>query len=69
MAFAAVMLGAGLFTYHEYAAAKRTRFAQSVAAVTGVASLPGPEILQDFDTIRQLGRTPPADEELLTLMQ
>ena len=66
---AAVVLGAGLFTYHEHLANERAQLARSVAAVSEVSSLPDPEILQDFEAIRQMNQTPPADEELLALMK
>jgi hypothetical protein len=45
------------------------RKAQSVAAVSEVASLPSPEILRDFEAIRRLNSTPPPDEELLALLK
>ncbi len=42
---------------------------RSVAAVAGVSSLPEPEILKDFEAIRVLQPTPPADLQLLMLME
>jgi hypothetical protein len=45
------------------------QLAKSVAAISEVSSLPGPEILKDFDAIRQLTPTPPPDTELLALLQ
>jgi len=42
--------------------------AQSVVTVSGVASLPGPKILKDFEAIRALDQTPP-DVELLRLLK
>jgi anti-sigma factor RsiW len=69
-AFAALVLGAGLFSYYQVQAAKqRAEFARSVAAVSGVSSLPSPEILKDFDAIYVLNQTPAADEELLALLK
>ncbi len=68
-AFAVVAAGAGIFSYHAVQAAWRAELAQSVAAVSEVAALPSPEVLKDFDAIRILNRTPPADEQLLTLLQ
>jgi anti-sigma factor RsiW len=59
----------GLFMYQELAGARRTQLVQSVATLSEVASLPGPEILQDFEVIRQLNSTPPPDNELLALLQ
>jgi anti-sigma factor RsiW len=68
-AFAMVVLGIGLLSFHEARAAKRMQLAKSVAAISEVASLPGPEILKDFDAIRQLTPTPPPDTELLALLK
>ena len=74
VAFAAVVLGAGLLSYHEAREAGHNRIvyggiADSVETVSKVSSLPSPEILQDFDAIRAMHRTPPADVELLSLLQ
>jgi hypothetical protein len=66
---AAAIMGAGLFSYHHIRLSERMALVQSVSAVSDVSSLPGPEILRDFDTIRALSQTPPADEQLLTLLQ
>jgi anti-sigma factor RsiW len=68
-AAAAVVLGAGLLAYHQHEVTKRMELAQCVAAVSEVAALPSPDALQDFEAIRRLNPTAPADEELLTLMQ
>jgi hypothetical protein len=68
-AVALIILGAGLFSYHSVVAARRSGLAHSVTAVSNVASLPSPEILQDFEAIRALNRAPPADEQLLALLQ
>jgi hypothetical protein len=34
-----------------------------------VSSLPGPDILKDFDAIRASNPTPAADEQLLAVLQ
>jgi anti-sigma factor RsiW len=68
-AVAAIVLGAGLLTYHEQTSAKRQEMVQGVKVVAGVSSLPSPEILQDFDTIRQISTTPGPDQELIALMK
>ena len=69
-AFAAVVLSAGLVSYQQVAkAARRVEYARSVAVVSEVASLPGPDVLKDFDAIRVLNPTPPADEELLAALK
>jgi anti-sigma factor RsiW len=64
-AVAAVILGVGLLTYREHTLSKHSESAQEVKMVAGVL-VPGPEILQDFDTIRQI--TGP-DPELIALMK
>jgi anti-sigma factor RsiW len=69
LAVAAVVLGVGLLTYHEHTVAKRAELVRGVKVVAGVSSLPGPDILQDFDTIRQISSTPGPDSELLALMK
>jgi len=45
------------------------RSANAVELFKGVALLPDPDIVKNFDTIRALNRTPVADEDLLKLFQ
>jgi hypothetical protein len=68
-ALATVVLGAGLVSYNHIQTTRRAEWALSLTTVSQVPSLPGPEVLSDFDAIAALGSTPPADEELLKLMQ
>jgi hypothetical protein len=68
-ALAAALVGAGLLSYHQVQATHRKKLAESVAAVSAVASLPGPDILKDFDSIRALNPTPAPDEQLLAVLQ
>ena len=68
-AFAALVAGIGFFSYHEARAMRRVQLARSVATVSGVASLPSPEVLKDFDAIQRLNATPPPDTELLALLK
>lgn len=78
-AVAAVVLGVALFTYHEHITSERQKqqaelerraeLVQGVKVVAGVPSLPSPEILTNFDTIRQMGTTPGPDPELLALLK
>jgi len=68
-AIAGLILGTSVFSLHELREAHRSELARSVAAVSDVTSLPNPEILKDFDTIRALNQTPAPDEQLLTLLQ
>lgn len=69
IAAAALLVGTGVFTYHEARDSRRVRLAESVAAISEVSSLPGPEILRDFDAIQAMNPTPPADEQLLALLK
>ena len=69
VAVATVILGASMLALREHNVAKREELVQSVKVVAGVPSLPSPEILQDFDTIRQMSTTPGPDPELIALMK
>jgi hypothetical protein len=69
LAFAAVVVGAGLLSYHHTHVAYRKKLVESVAAVSAVSSLPGPEILKDFDAIQALNPAPAPDEQLLAVLQ
>ena len=68
-AVAAVVLAAGLVSYHHVRVVERKRLLSSVALVSDVSSLPSPKILEDFDAIRAVPATPPADEQLLALLK
>jgi anti-sigma factor RsiW len=71
-AMAAVLLGAGVLTYHEHAAANAAKRAELVRGVKIVAtemSVPTPEVLQDFDTIHKISRITGPDPELIALMK
>jgi anti-sigma factor RsiW len=68
-AVAAVVLAAGLLSYSHLQSARRAEWAQSLATVSQVGSLPGPDVLKDFDAVAALSASPAADEELLKLMQ
>lgn len=69
LAVASLALTSCVLTYQVRTQTARTQFARSVAAVTQVASLPSPDALKDFEAIRRLSQTPPADRELLALLQ
>ena len=68
-ALAALVVGSGLVSYQNHQLTKRKALALSVAAVSDVASLPSPDILEDFDAVRALKQTPPADVDLLALLK
>jgi hypothetical protein len=54
-----------LLSHHQQAQARQ--LAQSLATVSNVSSLPGPDVLQDFEAIRRLNASPAPDEQLLAL--
>jgi hypothetical protein len=68
-AVAAVVLGVGSFTWHNYRVQQRTELAQSVATVSKVNPLTNPEVLADYEVIRRMSQSPRADEKLLALMK
>ena len=69
MAVATFIVGASLFGYHRHQVAQRTAVGESMMTVSAVQSLPSPQILEDFDVIQKLDTTPPADKDLLALLQ
>jgi len=73
LAFAAVLLGAGLFVYQRNVTTQQARVADGLKIVSGTVSgtegLLSVEILRDFDSIAQLGPRVQPDMELLSLMQ
>lgn len=68
-ALASVVVGVSLFAYHRHQIAERLAVGDSIATVAGVESLPSPLILEDFDVIRRLDTTPPADRDLVAWLQ
>lgn len=69
VAVVAFVVGGVLFAYQRHALAQRVELAQSVATVADVRSLPSPQFLEDFDVIRRLLPSPPADKDLLASME
>lgn len=67
-AIATVVLSVGLLAVHEHRVVRREQLAQSVATVSEVASLPSPEVLQDFDAIQQMSQRPAGDKVLLAAL-
>jgi anti-sigma factor RsiW len=68
-AVAAVVLAAGVLSYHHVQETRREEVARSLSAISQIPVVPNPEVLKDFDAIVALGSNPPADEELLRVMQ
>jgi anti-sigma factor RsiW len=80
LAGTAALVAGLLVVEHHQQSVRRAELANSIAKVSSVASLPSPEILQDFEAIRVLKTTPArvrdhvfdpsqADEQLLALLQ
>ncbi len=69
VALATVFVVMSLMGFREASYQRGQRFARSLKTVTAVATLPGPEVLQDFEAIQQLSPTRPPDTELLALLQ
>ncbi len=67
--FAAVVGGVALFSYHQVETSRLRHTLEGVEVVSSMPSVPSPQILENFDAIRALDRTPPADQELLSLLQ
>jgi hypothetical protein len=67
--FAAVVLTSGVLAYHHFETTERSKRAESLVTVSEVSSLPGPDVLADFEAIQAMNQTPPADVELLKLFQ
>ena len=72
-AFATVVLCASLgwLTYHKAATTKQVKLAQkarSVATISEFSSMADPEILQNFEAIRQLDSKPAADKSLFAVL-
>lgn len=69
LAFASVLLAAGLFAWQRNLSYHRQRDASDIAAVVGSKDLLSVEVLQNFDSIEKLGHGVPPDTELLSLLQ
>jgi len=69
LALACVLIGVSVAGLHRYELLSRQRMADSVAVISPLGTLPSPDSLADFDAIRRLGSEPPADVELLALLQ
>jgi anti-sigma factor RsiW len=60
---------AGLVSFLVIQHTQRKNVANSVVVVSTMPSLPGPDILKDFDAIRASNPTASADESLLAVLQ
>ena len=69
LAVVAIMLGVGGLAYHQQATSRRAALVRDVKVVAGVASLPSPDILLNFDTISRISSTPGPDRELIEAMK
>jgi anti-sigma factor RsiW len=69
VALAASVVSAGVVSCLVIQDAQRKSLVESVAVVSTVSAVPGPDILKDFDAIRASNPAPTADEQLLTVLQ
>jgi anti-sigma factor RsiW len=65
----AFALALGIITYERACETRRVEMVRSVAAVSEAASLPNPQVLEDFDAIQAMSQKPTADADLLRLLQ
>lgn len=65
-----VVAGALSFGYHQHQVSTRAAFARNVVQLSDAVSASDPELMQDFEPIRQLSNSQPkADVELIALMK
>jgi len=69
LAAGALMVGAGFFSFQEFAASHRTLEAHELVAASRLAGLPPMEWLNDFDTIQRLDKVKVADDDLLSVLE
>jgi hypothetical protein len=65
VAVAGLAVGLALMAYEQYRGRTRAELVRSVVTFSDVAALPGPEVLRDFDAIKKLPQTAPADDDEL----
>ena|SRR5687767_271443 len=66
----AFLVVTGVLQYREHQQIQRTQLVDSVTQLTPVASVLRPELMQDFDAIRQLRYVPSvSDQELLAALE
>lgn len=58
-----LVMGLALLAYSQHRAESRAELARSVATISALAPLPRLEVLQDFDSIRNLPAAPLADQD------
>jgi anti-sigma factor RsiW len=69
LGFAVLAVTLGFFAYQQTVTARHATYAQSVEAVSDITPTLSPEILENYEAIRALNRTPPPDEQLLILFK
>ena len=69
VALTATVVSTGVVSFLVIQDVQRKNLGEGLAVVSLVSSLPGPDILKDFDAIRASNPTPTADEKLLTALQ
>lgn len=67
-ALALVVVSVGLFSYERHVTLRRAELARRIALVSSLPAIQDPDVLQNFETIRQMDPLVP-DEKLIALMQ
>lgn len=65
LAWAMVLIAAGLFGYQQHRANVREEMAKGLSALASMATLSDPTVFEDFEAIRSLGQAAPTDDEEL----
>lgn len=69
-AFVAAIVGVTFLSYQRHEqTVQRAELARSLAMVSGVATVPGPDALRNFEVIQRLDQTPRPDDQLLELLK
>ena len=69
LAWAVLLIGAGLFGYQQHRASVRDEMARGLSVLASMATLSDPAVFENFEAIRSLGQAAPTDdEELLAVL-
>src|SRR5262245_4327760 len=69
LAWAVLLLGAGLFGFQQHRASVRDEMAKGLSVLASMATLSDPTVFENFDAVRRLGQAAPTDdEELLAVL-
>src|SRR5689334_5176828 len=65
LAWAMVLIGAGLFGYQQHRVNVRDEMAKGLSVLASMATLSDPAVFENFDAVRSLSRAAPTDDEEL----